>query len=328
MGSQSVYATPVDYARFLALWLEGGRHAGGSLISREGIDRILTPVSPMTQIGSTDPFPTGFPDQEVWHGRMAMLYRTAPEANDDPPEAFGYSGSDGTFAWVWPDLDLMVLFFSQSRGQSVQVEFEATLRALLLDAGEQGGPMLPPPGGGTDDELGSLIGRYRADFGAYQNAEFTVVRRGDALAVDIPGQMAFILDGPDEDGWRTFSLTKLVAVSFQKNASGEVEAMRLAQTTVLPRRGDSLHVAPDRVRAWIGGYELPAGQGVLSIRWKDEGLVLEDPSGREIPLAEVDSPGVWETTDSPPKRISFDLDPVGTVLSMRLTEVVRLPRIR
>ena len=45
--------------------------------------------------------------------------------------AFGHSGSDGTYAWVWPAQDLMVLYFTQSRGSITMNRMEAVIDSLL-----------------------------------------------------------------------------------------------------------------------------------------------------------------------------------------------------
>jgi len=95
MGSQSVFTTPVDYARLFLVWLDRGLFAGRAVLSEESIRRILTPLSLMTLIGSEQPYPTAFPGLEVWHGRMALLFRSPDSPADVPPVAFGYAGSDG-----------------------------------------------------------------------------------------------------------------------------------------------------------------------------------------------------------------------------------------
>jgi hypothetical protein len=59
-GSQGLYATPSDYARFTALWLDGGAWGDRRLLSTEAVARILTPVSAMTAMGSDIPQPTNF----------------------------------------------------------------------------------------------------------------------------------------------------------------------------------------------------------------------------------------------------------------------------
>ncbi|MCK5653302.1 MAG: beta-lactamase family protein [Gemmatimonadetes bacterium] len=337
LGSQSVYATPLDYARFLTLWVDGGSRLGATLLSEESVRRTLTPASPMTQIGSTSPYPTAFPGLEVWHGQMALLYRDADGAGGEATKAVGYAGSDGTFAWIWPREDLMVLFFTQSRGQNVHMALEATLHDLLLEPKAHVEAHASPHTGSPEaasppipDAFRPYLGLYRADFGPYQGAEFTVLVQGGALAVDIPGQMVFTLEEPDEEGWRSFTLTDLIAVSFQEGASGEVEALWLAQTSVFPKQSSpqgALEAVPDSIRPLLGDYELPAGQGVLSLTWEDGAFTVTDPAGRVTPLAETDAPGAWETDEHPPKRVSFTLDTEGNAVAIRWIEIVDLPRV-
>jgi CubicO group peptidase (beta-lactamase class C family) len=47
MGSTSLYSTPIDYARFLALWIDDGRVGEQRLLSLQAIERALAPVSDM-----------------------------------------------------------------------------------------------------------------------------------------------------------------------------------------------------------------------------------------------------------------------------------------
>jgi hypothetical protein len=45
--------------------------------------------------------------------------------------AFGHSGSDATYAWAWPEQELMVLYFTQSRGSVTMSRMEAVIDSLL-----------------------------------------------------------------------------------------------------------------------------------------------------------------------------------------------------
>ncbi len=141
--------------------------------------------------------------------------------------------------------------------------------------------------------------------------------------------MVFTLNEPDEKGWRSFTLTDLVAVSFQQGASGEVEAMRLAQTSVFPKQRASPGMdspAPDSLQPILGDYQLPGGQGVLTLTWEKGTLALRYPGGRVASLAATGTPGAWETDEQHPKRITFSTDPAGQVTAMALREIVILPR--
>ncbi|MCH2183423.1 MAG: beta-lactamase family protein [Mariniblastus sp.] len=119
MFAQGSYSTPRDYARFLAMISDGGVVDGQRLLSEAAIKRILTPASRTTM-------PTGFARLNSSYGQLMHLYDREGEVN-----VFGHSGSDGTYAWAWPAEDLMVLYFTQSRGSGTMFRMEAVIDSLL-----------------------------------------------------------------------------------------------------------------------------------------------------------------------------------------------------
>jgi len=218
----------------------------------------------------------------------------------------------------------------------VHMELERLLHDLFIALDPQGGIGTPPrtdpgkaPSPPIPEAYQPYVGGYRADFGPHKGAEFTVLVQAGVLAVDIPGQMVFSLTEPDEEGWRSFTLTDLIAVSFQEGIPGEVKGMRLAQTSVFPKRSSpvgGMEAVPNPIRPLLGDYELPAGQGVLTVTWEEGTLTVTDPRGISTPLANTDKPGVWETDERQPKRFTFSADPSGKVTTMTLREIVILPR--
>jgi CubicO group peptidase (beta-lactamase class C family) len=46
---------------------------------------------------------------------------------------FGHLGSDGTLAFAFPKKDIMILYFSQSRGGSTSMDFLKLAREHLID---------------------------------------------------------------------------------------------------------------------------------------------------------------------------------------------------
>ncbi len=117
LTSQSLYSTTSDYARFLALWMDGGRE----LLSDAAITRGLTPREHL-------PVPGGFEGLETFYAQQWMVYADA----DGELVAFGHNGSDGTHAWAWPERDLIVLFFTQTRGTLAGYDLEAAIDQLLI----------------------------------------------------------------------------------------------------------------------------------------------------------------------------------------------------
>ncbi|MCR9291577.1 MAG: beta-lactamase family protein [bacterium] len=127
LTSQSLYSTTTDYARFLQLWIARGVYQGKQLLTAAAVARGLQPGRRI------DGYRTGFEGLELSYGQQWMIY-----SDGDQPVIFGHNGSDGTHAWAWPDRDLIVLFFTQSRGTTAGVELEATLDRLLIQHDVEG----------------------------------------------------------------------------------------------------------------------------------------------------------------------------------------------
>ena len=228
-GSQTLYSTPADYARFLALWMDGGMVGGNRMLSDEAMARILTPSSPLKSLGSDEPYPSGFFGLKPHYGQMSMLYAPGESPTRADVRVFGHGGSDGTGAWAFAAEDLIVCYFTQSRGQASTIRLETTIQDALL----QGESAREVP-----EELEPLLGSYYADFAPFNNAPFQVVFRCGKLALDVPGQLVFELREPDAEGRRQFVFTDAIAVSFKKDAEGKVSALIVHQSgksSELPR---------------------------------------------------------------------------------------------
>jgi CubicO group peptidase (beta-lactamase class C family) len=129
LASQGLYSTCDDYARFLAMWMDGGTiDAGGKtrILSKEAVERALAPGPRM--LG----YPNGFASWRLHYGHFWMIYVDPSRPAGERVVAFGHNGSDGTFAYAIPSLDLMVLYFTQSRQQGTGEEFERTLRSEIV----------------------------------------------------------------------------------------------------------------------------------------------------------------------------------------------------
>jgi CubicO group peptidase (beta-lactamase class C family) len=222
-GSQTLYSTPADYARFLTLRMDGGMAGGNRLLSNEAIARILTPVSQMSRT------PCGFFGLKLHYGQMSMLYAPGESPTQTEVRAIGHGGSDGTGAWAFPAEDLIVCYFTQSRGQVSTIRLETTIQDALLQ--REGAGEVP-------DEMKPLIGTYYADFGPFKDTPFQVVFRCGKLALDIPSELVNELSEPDKEGrWKLVN-SNSNAVSFKKDSEGKVLALLLHKpntTFELPR---------------------------------------------------------------------------------------------
>ena len=98
-ASGGLYSTVFDYAKFLLVWMERGEYSGGQLLSEETIVEALS--------GSL---------LNRHYGYHWELYAD-PEDSDELP-VFGHAGSDGTIAIAIPENNIIVLYFTQSRGNT------------------------------------------------------------------------------------------------------------------------------------------------------------------------------------------------------------------
>lgn len=132
-SGQTWYSTPADYARFLEAWLHGGLHEGQRWLSDAAVRRALIPQSRMD-------YPSAIPSTRVFYGQMWQLFMkegTEAESTGRVPR-FGHSGSDGTYAWVFPAHDLIILYFTQSRGQRTRMYLEQQFDDLFEDQAPSG----------------------------------------------------------------------------------------------------------------------------------------------------------------------------------------------
>jgi formylglycine-generating enzyme required for sulfatase activity len=214
MGSVSLYSTPLDYARFLAFWMDNGTVGEQRLLSPQAVERALTPASVMGDSLS-------FPGLKVRYGQMWTVYMAADAPDRTEPVVFGHNGADGTWAWAWPDRDLIVLYFTQSRGQTTGLRLEKEIDRLLVH------PRIEPEITEVPEGLKPYLGVYSAYSGPLDRQQVTVLVQNGRLALDIPSLIVYEL-GPldDEDTWRAI-YDETIGVVFDRDESGAVTGMKV-----------------------------------------------------------------------------------------------------
>ena len=309
-GSQSLYSTPKDYAKFLAMWMDGGKVGDRVLLSEQAVARSLEPVSEMSQLGSDERFPTFFHGLEAFYGQMAVLHVPVEQAGAGPATIVGHSGSDGTIAWAWPERDLIVLFFTQSRGGLAGLRLERALQRFLL-GGEVATAEAPVP-----DALRPCLGTYIADWGSHMKEAMEVAWRSGSLVLDIPTQMEFELVPAEEDGRWHFGLTSEVTVWFDHDESGAVESLRIEQgglTFEAPRQGSArLAELTEENRSklvevskFLGRYRDPSTGDVLSVFVDGDYLAIRREEQPPAHLWRVPQRSVWQVRENPVISLTF-----------------------
>jgi CubicO group peptidase (beta-lactamase class C family) len=220
-GPEALYSTAADYSRFLALWLNRGRIDGRSVLSATAVERALWPAQPMLSPGSNTPFPTGLSPLRPYYGQHWMVYVPPKPGAAGALPVFGHGGSDGTLALVFPEHDLMALYFTQSRGGISFLRFEELLAPLV---GLQGPPARTRL---SADTLQPYLGAY-LEAGSGKRA--WVTRHGKRLRLELAGAGAFLPLWPDGAGrWSFGDSDPGISVSFDKSDAGEVTGTRLWQ---------------------------------------------------------------------------------------------------
>ena len=114
-----LYSTIMDYAKFLAMWMDRGRLGSTQILSEASVEEALRP-------GSAGGY------------GLHWFVPEAPSSGELPP-VFGHGGSDGTLAMAFPSADAMVFYFTQSRGH----DYRTTFARYAGDLFDHPGPSTP-----------------------------------------------------------------------------------------------------------------------------------------------------------------------------------------
>jgi hypothetical protein len=188
--------------------------------------------------------------------------------------AFGHDGSDGTWAYAWPKHDLMVLYFTQSRGNRTGVELEAVIDRLLL-GGTDAAPIVEDL---TAEAAAPYLGLYWAE---PLQRPMIVVLHNDGLALELPWRSLRELKRTAEAHVWAYASNPDNLVKFHRDGDGPATAMELRQTSTntlkrfepepgLPSIDELFARRPDPLRAgklgalgtlrMSGSIELTTGQ--------------------------------------------------------------------
>ena len=209
LGSQGLYSTAVDYAKYLNMWMRRGRGPDGRLLRSSSVRRALKPGE-LSQLGGS-----GFPNLEVSYGSLIQLWMSPAEGGADADKrdvvVFGHTGSDGTHGWAFPQEKAMVLYFTQSRGTASGVQVEEKLGELLLGATFDPISAAPP--------LEDRLGYYRED---KENDRYrSIVLHEGGIALEILGKAVVPLIYAGGDRWK-LKISPGTVLEFDSSESGEV----------------------------------------------------------------------------------------------------------
>jgi len=225
----------------------------------------------------------------------------------------------------------MILYFTQSRGSKSGIKLESMIDELLIH------PELAEINAEVREQYANYLGSYTANFGPFRNTEFTVTVQNGRLAVDVPNQLVFELEEPDEEGLRRFRIMPQIAVSFSLDDGGNVTSMSLHESGEIntltkgpPAQEDAYPVDMER---YVGEYQTEDPNATMKVVIIDGRLAIDLP-GQPISLElyPPDDMGRWYLRINPTVAVSFnegedeEIDslnlhlPDGTVLTRQRIE--------
>lgn len=209
LGSQGLYSTTEDYAKFMDFWNNHGKVEGEVLLDPLLIRQALSP-SPHEFKSNT-----GFPHLVSKYGFLMQLWMS-PDEKGDQVAVFGHSGSDGTHAWVFPEQDAMVMYFTQSRGNLTGLRVESILGELFL-----GVPINVVEK--TEKTIDEYLGYYRENESDLYRA---IIRDGEDMALEVVGRGIVTLDFLGEDRW-CFRQNPNQVIQFDRSEDGQISGYHI-----------------------------------------------------------------------------------------------------
>jgi CubicO group peptidase (beta-lactamase class C family) len=100
-GSGGMISTAADFARFCQMFLNGGVLDDRRILSRESVRMATSPQTPPIPAAKDEP------EKKTFYGFGWSLF---------PDGIFAHGGSEGTYAWIDPKRQLIVLVLTQSPG--------------------------------------------------------------------------------------------------------------------------------------------------------------------------------------------------------------------
>jgi CubicO group peptidase (beta-lactamase class C family) len=220
---------------------------------------------------------------------------------------------------LFPDADLgFVLLTNVTATPLQQVSIKLVADALLADWSGESEPSVA-----SAVSLDVYAGKYEANFGPFKETFFTVTARDGRLFIDVPGQMDYQLEPPDEEGKWYFSLTNEVAVSFDHQDDDSVPGLKMYQagmTFELPREGVERPVEIDLsgLRPYLGTYRSEKADLDFEVKISNQRLAVDVPGEMVYELFPPNEDDMWVFRPTDRVAVSFIESDAGEVTSMKM----------
>jgi CubicO group peptidase (beta-lactamase class C family) len=171
------------------------------------------------------------------------------------------------------------------------------------------------------DEYEPYLGEYIANFGTWQNEEFTVLVQNSRLVVDIPGQQTYELKDPDEEGNWYFAISDDIAISFDRDDNNDIVIMKLHQSGMifeLPRKGFEIEpeIPLTELQKYLGSYHSEEMGVTVKALIQNNRLAIDWPGQMVYELNPPNESGIWTFRVSGTIGVKFNETDDGTIDSL------------
>jgi CubicO group peptidase (beta-lactamase class C family) len=290
----AINSNVVDMAQWLRFQLGRGEFEGKRLISDEAHRETWTKQNGIT---ANDGYGMGWM-LHTWKGQPVV-------------EHGGNIDGFGAHVAMLPDSDLGYVLLTNVTATPLQNgSMELVWNAML-------GDIAPKEDVATTDRA-PYLGTFIANFAAFEDAKMRVLELGGKLAVDVPGQTVYTLKEPDADGKWFFELTDQIAISFERNAKGEVIVLKFHQAGMIfdaPREGIELpaEIDLDDARRYLGKYHDAKLKDDVTVVIRNNRLAVDVPKQMVFELHAPDAEGRRGLRANGALAVRFDENDDGSI---------------
>ena len=181
-------------------------------------------------------------------------------------------------------------------------------------------------------DYSAYLGKYVANLGSFKDAEFTVLVQNNRLAIDMAGQSVVELKDPDEQGMWYFAVSDAIAVSFERNDTGDVIILKWHEsglTFELPRVGVGvpIEIPLDELQKYLGTYR--SEDVDVKVVIQNNRLAIDVPGPLVFELYPPDEEGKWAFRATDEVAVAFNESDAGVESMTRYQEgqEFNMPRV-
>jgi len=209
------------------------------------------------------------------------------------------------------------------QGESISMVFEALLGEDQIEESVADASVQAVEASVTSRE--PYLGEYEGSVGGIAGKDLTVLEEDGAMAVDVPGQMVYRLNEPDEEGRWVFKMTSAIAVSFTHVEQGQAQVLVMHQNGMdieCPRHGFEypVEVPLEELEPFVGRYQFEMDEEkFIEVVLKNNHLAIDVPGQTQYELHLPDESGARLSRMTPEFGARFGEED-GRVVSMTLLE--------